>query len=245
MGPPRYVLTEQTGYACCTFRIRTKRSPSRNTPGFTGAPTVRPTIATRFQLSMYIDHYHQELDQRLYGGTKCSETITELYVPLPELAVFMDAAAEELKQRCANVIYGTVRLIAQDDETFLNWARQPYACVVFNLHFEHTEQGIAKVTDDLRCLIDLAAVLGGSYFLTYNRFARPDQLTRCYPQFDEFLHLKGPVRPGRGVLQRLAPSLPLLGVRPQDCPLASARPNGYDWRSESVPRRKADGYRFH
>ena len=31
-----------------------------------------------FQLSMYIDHYHEQLDQILYGGTKCSETITEL-----------------------------------------------------------------------------------------------------------------------------------------------------------------------
>ena len=102
---------------------------------------------------------------------KCTETITELYVPLPSLADFMDAAARELRERKANVIYGTIRLIERDDETFLNWARQPYACIVFNLHVEHTEAGVAHTADALRALIDLATERGGSYFLTYNKFA--------------------------------------------------------------------------
>ena len=143
-----------------------------------------------FQLSIYIDDYHRELDRRLGANCPGSETITELYVPLPALPDFMEAAAGELRRRRANVIYGTIRLIEQDDETFLNWARQPFACVVFNLHVDHTLEGIARVGDDLRSLIDLAADRGGSYFLTYNRFATPGQLKRCYPQFAEFLDLK-------------------------------------------------------
>ena len=140
-----------------------------------------------FQLSQYIDDYHQELDRSLNAAVKSAETITELYVPLPSLADFMDAAARELRDRQANVIYGTIRLIEQDDETFLNWARQPYACIVFNLHVEHTEAGIARTADALRVLIDLATERGGSYFLTYNKFATPQQLLRCYPQIQEFL----------------------------------------------------------
>ena len=140
-----------------------------------------------FQLSMYIDDYHRELDRSLNYAAKCTETITELYVPLPSLADFMDAAARELNERKANVIYGTIRLIEKDDETFLNWARQPYACIVFNLHVEHTDAGIARAAGALRALIDIAAERGGSYFLTYNRFATPDQLARCYPQFGDFL----------------------------------------------------------
>ena len=108
-------------------------------------------------------------------------------MPLPSLADFMDAAAREMRECKANVIYGTIRLIEQDDETFLNWARQPYACIVFNLHVEHTETSIAHTADALRALIDLATERGGSYFLTYNKFATQKQLTRCYPQFPEFL----------------------------------------------------------
>ena len=149
-----------------------------------------------FQLSQYIDDYHKELDSSLKSTVKCTETITEVYVPLPSLADFMDAAATELRERKANVIYGTIRLIEQDDETFLNWARQPYACIVFNLHVEHTEAGIAHTADALRALIDLATGRGGSYFLTYNKFATLEQLMRCYPQFPEFLAKQRQYDPG-------------------------------------------------
>ena len=143
-----------------------------------------------FQLSQYIDDYHRELDVMLNAPVKGTETITELYVPLPSLADFMDAAARELNRRKANVIYGTIRLIERDDETFLNWAKRHYACIVFNLHVEHTDAGIAQTADALRALIDLAIERGGSYFLTYNKFATQQQLERCYPQFPEFLAKK-------------------------------------------------------
>ena len=148
-----------------------------------------------FQLSLYIDDYHRELDEHLGAGCAGSETITELYVPLDRLPDFMDAAGRELRQRGANVIYGTIRLIEQDDETFLNWARQRYACIVFNLHVDHTAAGIAGVGDALRGLIDLAAARDGSYFLTYNRFATPQQLARCYPQFADFRERKRQLDP--------------------------------------------------
>ncbi|MCY3544667.1 MAG: FAD-binding oxidoreductase [Chloroflexi bacterium] len=140
-----------------------------------------------FQLSQYIDDYHRELDIMLNTPVKGTETITELYVPLPSLADFMAAAARELNRRKANVIYGTIRLIERDDETFLNWARRHYACIVFNLHVDHTDEGIAQTADALRALIDLAIERGGSYFLTYNKFATQQQLKRCYPQFGDFL----------------------------------------------------------
>ena len=143
-----------------------------------------------FQLSQYIDHYHHELDRRLGCNIPGSETITELYVPLGELAGFMSAAGAELRRREANVIYGTIRLIERDEETVLNWARHPYACIVVNLHVDHDPQGIQRVADALRALIDLAIVRDGSYFLTYNKFATHEQLARCYPQFKGFVDAK-------------------------------------------------------
>jgi hypothetical protein len=39
-------------------------------------------------------------------------------------------------------------------------------------------------------LIDAAIAHGGSYYLTYHRFAEPAQVRRCYPQMFEFLQLK-------------------------------------------------------
>lgn len=189
-GHSRLLLTEQDWLRLLYLSHSDKTRAFEEYAGFYSRTDGQDYDSDTFQLSMYIDHYHRDLDERLYGGRKCSETITEVYVPLPRLAEFMEAAAEELRRRGANVIYGTVRLIEEDRETFLNWARQPFACIVFNLHFEHTGEGIARVADDLRALVDLASERGGSYFLTYNRFARLDQLKACYPQFDDFLALK-------------------------------------------------------
>ena len=116
--------------------------------------------------------------------------ITEVYVPRHRLAGFLEAARHELRERRANVIYGTVRLIERDDETFLAWARDRFACIVFNLHVDHTPEGIGAAAEAFRELIDIAIRHGGSYYLTYHRWARPDQVDRCYPQMRGFLAAK-------------------------------------------------------
>ncbi len=188
--PPRHLLTREDWLKLLHLSHSDKARAFEEYAGFYQRTDGQTYDSDTFQLSMYIDGYHGELDERLYQGTKCSVTITEIYVPLSRLDEFMHVAAKELVRRKSEVIYGTIRLIEQDDETFLNWARQPYACIVFNLHFQHTESGIAKVADELRCLIDLATERGGSYFLTYNRFATPGQLENCYPQFGKFLELR-------------------------------------------------------
>lgn len=141
------------------------------------------------QLSFYPDDYHRTLDPMLKSAP-ATEMITELYVPREKLADFMHAAADEIRKRNANVIYGTVRLIERDDDSFLAWARQPYACVIFNLHTEHDAASLEKTADAFRALIDLALDRNGSYFLTYHRWARRDQVERAYPQFAAFLRDK-------------------------------------------------------
>lgn len=142
------------------------------------------------QLSVYLDHYHHDLDRRLGATVKATEMITELYVPRVRLMEFMRRAAEELRPRGVPVIYGTVRLIERDTESFLAWAREDWACIIFNLHTEHSPAGIERAADAFRALIDVALALGGSYFLTYHRWARRDQVERAYPQFRNFLSLK-------------------------------------------------------
>lgn len=144
-----------------------------------------------WQLSAaYIDNYHAEVDRRLHAKVPGSEMITEIYVPRESLVGFMADAARMLREREANVIYGTVRLIERDDETFLPWAKGRFACVIFNLHVDHTPEAIAKAADAFRGLIDLGIARGGSYYLTYHRFATREQVEACYPRFREFLALK-------------------------------------------------------
>jgi FAD/FMN-containing dehydrogenase len=144
----------------------------------------------------YVDNYHADIDRATGAAVKGSEMITEIYVERTRLSGFMDAAREALRAHRANVIYGTVRLIEQDDETFLAWARERYACVIFNLHVDHTPAEVDRAADAFRALIDLGIAHRGSYYLTYHRWARQDQVERCYPQMGAFLALKRQYDPG-------------------------------------------------
>ena len=141
------------------------------------------------QLASYVGDYHAKVGPG-------SEMITELYVPRPRLSEFMVAAAEELRRLEANVVYGTVRLIERDSESFLAWARERWACIVLNLHVDHTEAGRDRAAVAFRRLIDLALELGGSFYLTYHRWATREQLAAGYPRLPAFLRAKLEHDPG-------------------------------------------------
>jgi len=141
------------------------------------------------QLSAYLPNYAQKLREQL-GGEESSLIITEIYVPRAALADFLEKAAELLRSNGTLVIYGTVRLIEKDDESFLAWAKESYACVIFNLLTPHTGAGMEASASSFRSLIDLAIARHGSYYLTYHKFAKPEQVMACYPQFKQFLDLK-------------------------------------------------------
>jgi FAD/FMN-containing dehydrogenase len=141
------------------------------------------------QLSAYLPNYAERIRDEI-GGEESSLIITEIYVPRWDLPGFLTQAAELLRSNRTIAIYGTVRLIEKDDESFLAWARKPYACTIFNLLTFHTPAGIEASARSFRGLIDLAIARGGSYYLTYHKFAKTQQVIACYPQFREFLDLK-------------------------------------------------------
>lgn len=142
------------------------------------------------QASYYPEGYHRSLDNKMRAGVPGSEMISELYVPRRELASFFADMREDFRTHNVEAIYGTIRLIERDDESFLAWAREPWACTVLNLHVTHSAEGIERAAAAFRRLIDLAKKRGGSYFLTYHKWATRAQVEACYPQFSEFLRLK-------------------------------------------------------
>ena len=141
-------------------------------------------------MSTYLDDYHTRLDSQLGVKDRATEMITEIYVPRPALPSFMAEVASVFRTNGVPIVYGTVRLIEQDDESFLAWAKQPYACIIFNLHVVHTPEGRERAGQAFRDLIDMGLKRGGRYYLTYHRHARRDQVEAAYPQLPEFLRLK-------------------------------------------------------
>jgi FAD/FMN-containing dehydrogenase len=142
------------------------------------------------QLSIYPDNYHREIDAKLHAPYPAAEMITEIDVPRPALKGFLDEVREDFRKNKVELIYGTVRLIERDDESYLPWAKQPYACTIFNLHTVHSPEGLRRSKYAFQRLIDMAVRRGGTYYLTYHRYATRNQVESCYPQFAEFLRLK-------------------------------------------------------
>ena len=138
----------------------------------------------------YLDDYHARLDRKLGATCPGSEMITELFVPRDRLATFLHGTAEAMRRMEGDVIYGTVRLVCREDTTFLRWATEDFACVILNLHVDHTPEGIGRAKMRFRSLIDLALGLGGRYYLTYHRWATREQVCAGYPQFEAFLARK-------------------------------------------------------
>ena len=142
------------------------------------------------QLGYYDENYEDYLEETLPDYKTGSLMISEVYVPREKIYDFMTDLSLSNEKQQLDIIYGTIRLIETDTETFLPWAKQDYACIVLNLRVEHSQLGLEKARSDFQLLIDVALNYGGSYFLTYHRWARKDQLLEAYPQFPMFLDLK-------------------------------------------------------
>lgn len=142
------------------------------------------------QFSPYLPEAGDVLYRQLGWQTYASLMISELYVPRDRFVDFMAAARETALKTGANVVYGTVRLIEAEAETLLRWAREGYACIIFNLLVEHSPEGLARGKEQFRALTDCALARDGNFYLTYHRWARRDQVERAYPQFPSFLELK-------------------------------------------------------
>lgn len=142
------------------------------------------------QRSEYVGGYHAMLDRFTGETIPGSDIITEIYVPRDRLEAYMTSIAEEFRDGEPRVVYGTIRLVERDGESVLAWAREPWACIIFNLHARHDEHGLAEAAKGFRHLIDLALAIEGSYYLTYHRYATTTQLEAAHPAIRTFLDAK-------------------------------------------------------
>ena len=184
------VLQERDWVELFTLAHHAKGEAFRRYAGHYLATNGQVYWADEAQMSVYPENYHAALDKRVGAKVKATEAITEIYCERDHLERFMQEVRDYARRDKVDIISGTARLIEQDRESFLAWARRPYACVLFNVHVEHTTSGLIKAGDVFRRLIDTGLKYGGSYFPTYNRYAIRRQVDACFPQLQEFLRLK-------------------------------------------------------
>ena len=142
------------------------------------------------QLSSYPLGYHHNIEKKLGAEGEGADLIWEMYVPRDELIAFVEEARRVLLKSGTPLIYGTVRFIEKDRDSFLPWAQRRYACVIFTPHCSGSPSAMKKASEVCREIIRAATGRKGSFYLTYNRFAARTEMDAAYPAFAEFLQLK-------------------------------------------------------
>ena len=120
-----------------------RRGVRRSIPPTTSRPTARSTGPTRISSRDYLDDYHAALDRRARRGAPATEIITELYVPRARAGgvSWRDAAARLPRARHRRHLRHDPPDRARRRKRSCAWAREPWACIIFNLHTEHTLAG--------------------------------------------------------------------------------------------------------
>ena len=142
------------------------------------------------QLSTYASGYHGEIEKNLGRDSHGADLILEIYVPRNALIPFLEESRRLLLSSGLPLVYGTIRFIERDKDSFLPWAKKRYACVIFAPHTSSESRALKKTEETCRQLIRAGIKRNGSFYLTYNRFATREDVLTAYPQFTEFLALK-------------------------------------------------------
>lgn len=143
-------------------------------------------LTDKIQLCTYTSGYHNDLPEKHAGA----DISCELFVPRRYLPFLLHRTAKLLRDRKADVIYATVRLVEAEKETYLNWATQNYACLTIYQHSSMESNQLEYTKETCRELIDLSIALSGKFYLSYNRMAHKEQLLAAYPQIGEFIDRK-------------------------------------------------------
>jgi len=130
------------------------------------------------------------VDRHLGDDSKGADLIWEFYVPRGELIAFFEEARRALLKSETPLIYGTVRFIEQDRDSFLAWAKKRYACVIFTPHYRAAQPEFAEPAN---CIANWRRLpQAWRKLLSHLQpFRRAERYGRCLSTVSEFLQLNG------------------------------------------------------
>ena len=117
-----------------------------------------------------------------YYSRRNTDILQEYFVPVENFVPFMDRFREVLLDGDVNVLSSTVRYVKPNAMPALAYA--PHGdvfSIILVSNVELSDEGQAHAESVTRQLIDTALEYGGTYYLTYQPYATPEQLHRAYP----------------------------------------------------------------
>ncbi len=119
-----------------------------------------------------------------------TDILHEYFVGIDAFDHFVEACRAVIPASYQEFLNVTLRYVAQDEQSVLNFAREPRIAAVMSFSQELTQRGEADHKRMTRALIDRVVDMGGAYYLPYRPHATLGQMTRAYPQAEEFAAAK-------------------------------------------------------
>lgn len=117
-----------------------------------------------------------------YSSRRDTDLLQEYFVPVENFVPFMDRFRGILLDGEVNVLSSTVRYVEPNATPALAYARRgDVFAVILVSNVELSGEGQARAESVTRQLVDAALDYGGTYYLTYQLYATPEQLHRAYP----------------------------------------------------------------
>ena len=143
--------------------------------GVLGSIMLNPDVCDDVTMLVRVDDFYDDANRKLY------EHMMGMHDEGQKLD--MTLLVERLKRAGDFERIGGTHFLAKTFQSVPNYAHAVYYAKIVR----------EKAT--FRALIDRALSVGGSFYLTYHRFARRDQIEAAYPQFADFLRRKRTLDP--------------------------------------------------
>lgn len=118
-----------------------------------------------------------------------TDILHEYFLPADRFTEFL-AACREIITPAHDLLNVTLRYLASDRDSVLNFAPEPRIAAVMLFSQARAQRADDNSKAMTQNLIDAVLRLGGSYYLPYRLHARPEQFRAAYPRAAEFAERK-------------------------------------------------------
>lgn len=163
-------------------------------------------LGTLYSVSLRIDSLFRSLDEAKAVEVRHAEAAAgplrglQLLLPPAAAEEFVGAALEACAAWRVRIARLKMRRTHADAETFLRWAREPYAQISVWLAIPPTLGGAVRTAQLCAQLIDLSIARRGSFSLAHTTDATREQVEACYPALRGFLAEKRRIDPAERIV---------------------------------------------
>ncbi len=134
--------------------------------------------------------FRSPVERLQYYSPNDTDILQEYFVPKESFVRFIDGARAIFQEHSVNLLSVTVRHVAANQDSFLNYAQRERVAIVIYLNVQTSAVGQIEAARVTRELTDLAQDQGGTFYLPYVLYYEKSQLKRAYPEIEEFFRNK-------------------------------------------------------